>query len=131
MRTLFNTGDAELDRMLETARRKFLHPAESVRREALEKLWDAWERLKTIEPGKDKPSQVTALLDRAGGSSWSKFREMLEEEAKELTRVGNTFQIRHSETSQESLRASNHVDYLFQRLFSVIRLLLHSTGRGG
>ena len=131
LRTLFNTGDAELDRMLETARRKFLHPAESVRSEALEKLWDAWERLKTIEPGKDKLSQVTALLDRAGGFSGSKFREMLDLEARELTRVGNAFQIRHSETSQESLWASDHVDYLFQRLFSLIRLLLHAKGRGG
>ena len=131
LRTQFHTGEAELDRMLETARRKFMHPAESVRREALEKLWDAWERLKTIEPGKDKASQVTALLDRAGGPPGSKFRDMLESEAQELTRVGNTFQIRHSETSQESLRASDHVDYLFQRLFSLIRLLLHATGRGG
>lgn len=129
--TLFNTGDTELDRMLETARRKFLNPAKGVRREALEKLWDAWERLKTVEPGQNKLSQVTALLDRVAGSSVSKFRQMLESEAQELSRIGNTFQIRHSETSQESLRESDHVDYLFQRLFSLVRLLLHATGRGG
>lgn len=131
LQTVFNTGDAELDRMLETARGKFLNPAESTRREALEKLWDAWERLKTIELGKNKSSQVKALLDRTAGSSGTKFRQMLESEASELTRIGNTFQIRHSETSQEPLRSSYHVDYLFQRLFSLARLLLHATGRGG
>lgn len=131
IQTIFNTGDAELDRMLENARLKFLDPAESVRREALEKLWDAWERLKTLEPGQDKLDQVKILLDRAAGSAGSRFRQTLESDAKELTRIGNSFQIRHSETSQESLRLSDHVDYLFHRLFSLIRLLLHATGRGG
>ena len=42
----FKTGDTELDCMLETAQRKFLNPDNAIRREALEKLWDAWERLK-------------------------------------------------------------------------------------
>jgi len=36
-----------------------------VRRESLEKLWDAWERLKTVEPGGDKKAQAKALLDKS------------------------------------------------------------------
>jgi hypothetical protein len=36
---LFRTGDGDLDRMLETARRKFLDPDVATRREALEALW--------------------------------------------------------------------------------------------
>ncbi len=35
----FRTGDDELDRMLETARNKFLNPNEAIRRESLESLW--------------------------------------------------------------------------------------------
>lgn len=62
--TLFRTGDAELDRLLETARKEFLNRALEVRRESLEKLWDAWERLKTLEPGKDKKVSTKALLDK-------------------------------------------------------------------
>lgn len=131
VRCTFNTGDADLDEMLETARRKILSPDEGVRREALEKLWDAWERVKTVESGQNKSVQVKTLLDRAAGSSGSQFRETLEREATELTRIGNSFQIRHSETTQEPLQTSEHVDFLFHRLFSLIRLVLRTTGRGG
>ena len=63
--TAFHTGDNALDEMLETARQKFLNRSLEVRRESLEKLWDAWERLKTIEPGKDKKAQVATLLAKS------------------------------------------------------------------
>lgn len=122
----FRTDDAELDEMLETARRKYLDPDLTVRREALEKLWDVWERLKTIEPGKDKKESVTALLNRAAAEP--KFRETLEKDANELTRIGNTFKIRHSETIQVPLERSEHVDYLFHRLFALIHMLLQVRG---
>ena len=85
IRSTFSTGDFDLDKMLETARQKFLDPDEGVRREALEKLWDAWERVKTVEPGQNKSVQAKTLLDRATGSGGPKFREMLDEEAKALT----------------------------------------------
>jgi hypothetical protein len=62
-KAIFNTRDNELDRLLETAREKFLHRSLDVRKEGLEKLWDAWERLKTIERGANKPAQVKAILD--------------------------------------------------------------------
>jgi hypothetical protein len=42
------TGDSTLDGLFENARRKFLSPDLCIRTEALEKLWDAWERLKTL-----------------------------------------------------------------------------------
>ena len=46
----FHTGDEKLDAILSGARRKFLVPDPKVRQEAIEQLWDAWERIKTIEP---------------------------------------------------------------------------------
>lgn len=124
---VFRTGDDELDSLLETARSKYLDPDVNVRRESLEKLWDAWERLKTIEPGKDKKASAKALLHRAAAEPT--FRDSLEREACELTRIGNTFQIRHSETTQVALELSEHVDYVFHRLFALIWLLLRTTGR--
>lgn len=124
--TYFRTGDAELDRMLETARRKFLSPDEATRREALETLWDAWERLKTLGDGPDKKAQITALLDATAGAGSPKFREALEKEARELTGIGNALQIRHSETNQERLTDSKHVDYLFHRLFSMVHMILRA-----
>lgn len=118
----FQTGDTILDEMLETSRAKFLNPSPQVRREALEKLWDAWERLKTTEPGADKKAQSKALLDKA--ASEPNFRDLLEREAKELNNIGNGFQIRHSETTQTPLQSDHHMDYLFHRLFSLIWMLV-------
>lgn len=127
--TVFRTGDAALDQILEAAREKFLNRDLIVRRESLEKLWDAWERMKTIEAGKDKKAQALALLARA--SREPNFLARLEKEAVELTEIGNKFMIRHTETDKTPIGESNHVDYLFHRLFALIRLLLKASGRGG
>lgn len=119
---LVRTGERELDSMIESARIKYLDRDPQVRREALEKLWDAWERLKTIEPGHDKKASARAILDKA--ASESNFRQLLEDEAIILTQIGNKFQIRHSEASQVALQNDEHVDYLFHRLFAMIYLLV-------
>ena len=124
--TVFATGDAELDAMLQTAKVKFLNPDPGVRRESLEKLWDAWERLKTLDGGANKKQSVAQLL--AAASPEEHFRERLDREARELTDIGNTFKIRHSETTQIPLGQDEHVDYLFHRLFAIITLCLRMRG---
>jgi hypothetical protein len=126
--TTFRTGDQILDDLLETARNKFLNRSLDVRRESLEKLWDSWERLKTVEPGKDKKASTKALLDKV--SAEPAFRGLIEEEARELTEVGNQFMIRHTETNKVPIVSSGHVDYLFGRMFSLVLLVLKSSGRG-
>jgi hypothetical protein len=126
---LFATGDAELDRMLETARSKFFNPDLSIRKEALELLWDAFERVKTVEAGKDKKAQIAALIDKA--STEPMFRKILDDEGNALTWIGNHFMIRHKETSKIPITESEHVDYLFHRMFAFIRLMLRMSGRGG
>jgi hypothetical protein len=121
--SVFKTGDATLDELLEASRTKFLHRDLKVRKESLEKLWDAWERLKTIGPGKNKAEQAQGLLEKAVPEIT--FRARLEKEAKELTDIGNSFMIRHTETNKIPITDSSQVDYLFHRLFAMIRLLLH------
>ena len=115
--------------MLEDARNKFLNRDLRVRREALERLWDAWERLKTVEPGNDKKAKATALLNRA--SKEPTLRQVLEVEALALTEIGNVFMIRHTEVGKVPVSESRDVDYLFQRLFSLVQLLLRASRRGG
>lgn len=127
--TVFKTGDKTLDQLLETAREKLLNRSLDVRKEGLEKLWDAWERLKTVEPGKDKRAQATAILDRAAKEP--NYRKLLEDEALVLTGVGNNFMIRHTEMTKTAVVESAHVDYLFHRMFAMIRLLLKQSNRGG
>jgi hypothetical protein len=82
---IFTTGDKELDSLLQMARQQFRMPDAVIRKESLEKLWDAWEQLKTIEDPNDKRNSVAVLLDRA--STEPQFRQLLEEEAKALTRA--------------------------------------------
>ena len=126
--TWFQTGDADLNSLLATASQKFISRDPSVRREGLEKLWDAWERLKTLEFAGHKRASTSALLDRVADGP---MRERLETEARELTDIGNEFMIRHSETDRYPLDDDRHVDYLFHRLFSMVYLLLDGTGRVG
>lgn len=128
--TLFQTGDGETDRLLEAARRRFVSPKPEDRQDSLEKLWDAFERLKTLEPGASKRVQADALLDRVAAPN-SAFRQLLAREAVELTNIGNSFRIRHSEITQEALTSPDQIDYLFMRMFAFVRVVLKGTGRGG
>jgi hypothetical protein len=127
--SIFRSGDLDLDRLLEDARRKFRDRDPEVRRESLEKLWDAFERLKTIEIPGDKQASVTQLLSRAIPEP--NLRSRLDSELRELTAIGNSFMIRHAEVGKTAVAPGESVDYLFHRLFSAIRFLLRGTGRGG
>ena len=68
--TFFRTDDTVLGGLLD------------VRCESLEKLWDACERLKTLELGNDKKASTKALLDKA--ASKPNLRVRLEQEAVQL-----------------------------------------------
>ena len=62
------------------------------------------------------------------GPNSPQFKKILEFEARELTNIGNNCQIRHSETNQERLSSSEHVDYLGYRMFTIINLLVRQIG---
>ncbi len=121
-RTLFRTGDRTLDNMLDECRTKFSERNPLVRREALERLWDAWERLKSLADPSDKKRSIKILLDAVAREPSLQAR--LEAEAKELTEIGNSHLIRHSEVRQVPVIDVDHVDYLFHRLFAMIQSML-------
>jgi hypothetical protein len=126
---VFRTEDAELNRLLERARQGFSEPDFHTRYDALKDLFDAFERMKTLEPPHTKPAAAEALIARV--SPEPKVREMLSSEMrKELQDFGNGFFIRHADAGQVSLQTSEEIDYLFHRLFALIRLLLKTTGQG-
>lgn len=119
----FDSGDSTLDKMLAESCEKYSNPDPVIRREAIERLWDAWERLKTLKDDTNKKLSIKKILDMT--ASEPAFREQLEEEAKTLTTMGNTLHIRHSERTQCRVSDPQHIDYLFHRLFSMILLLLN------
>jgi len=120
----FQTQDQTLNIMLEDARTKLLNPDENVRRDSLERLWNAWERIKTILKPNDKKESISKLVDKCADEP--KFRKLLETEAKALTNVGNTFHMRHSEIGQIEIQRNIQVDYLFHWLFSMLLLAIES-----
>lgn len=125
-RALFTTGDRTLDNMLEECRAKFSDRNPLVRREALERLWDAWERLKSLADPSDKKRSIKVILDAVAAEP--SLRSRLEVEAIELTAIGNSYLIRHSEVNQVAVIDVDHVDYLFHRLFAMIQLMLRKKG---
>lgn len=120
-RTYFRTGDTTLDVMLEESRTKYSDPDPLIRREALERLFDSWERIKSLaDANKAKSAQL--ILDRAAAQP--AFREILEKEARDLTQIGNTHLLRHHETNQTPVIDVDHVDYLYHRLFAMVELVI-------
>ena len=128
-RSSFRTGDNDLDGLLDTAIDRFLSPKPEARQDALEKLWDAFERLKTIEGGKDKKAGATALIDRAISDDAPVFRSVVETEFKTMTKVGNELRIRHVEVGHEPVGETGEKDDLFMRLYSLVWLMLKKTWR--
>lgn len=120
-RTYFSTGERTLDVFLEECKIKFSSRDPLLRREALERLCDAWERLKTL-PGPKKPESMRLMLDAITRDQ--PMRDRLEAEARELTAIANTHLLRHSEIVQAPVTDVDLVDYLFHRLFALIHLLL-------
>jgi hypothetical protein len=122
------TGDPSLDDKLRDAVARFASRHLSDRVDGLEKLWDGFERLKTLELGGQKQDSIRQLIQRAAPSPLS---EHLEAEARELSKIGNDFHIRHFEHDRAALPSpsGNTVDYLFIRLLAFVAYLLRQTGR--
>ena len=125
-RTIFRTGDRTLDNMLDECRAKFSDRNPLVRREALERLWDGWERLKSLADPGDKKRSIKIILDATAAEP--SLRARLEGEATELNSIGNSHLIRHSEVNQVPVIDVDQVDYLFHRLFAMIQLVLRKKG---
>ena len=120
-----DTGDATLDGLLETARKMYLSRKPADRATAIEKLWDGFERLKTIDDPTDKKDSIALLLANIPDTA---VRDVIEAEMNALTKLGNNFQIRHWEAGKHPVPADAH-DYFATRMVNLIVFLLDQSGR--
>jgi hypothetical protein len=111
------SGDARLDEKVVTALRKYQDPDIAVRREALEALWDAFERVKTVIDPTDKKRSAAALIALMVKDPAS--RQAVADEFFALTSLGNDFQIRHHEVRKSAVEPAI-IDLLFVRALTLV-----------
>lgn len=112
--------DTKINEIIEESKLYMRSEDSSRKQNALEKLWDAFERLKTIygEAGRKKETVEYIIKNVSYGSEFN--RKTLNNEFKELTRIGNEYQIRHFEKGKEPIPSDEFREYLYFRLLSLI-----------
>lgn len=94
--------------------------AQNAARDSVEKLWDAFERMKTYYSANKKESANQIIADMAGDSE--DYRKLFDEEFTKLTIIGNDYRIRHHETNKIDITDVRYYDYFFNRCLSLIAL---------
>lgn len=112
-----------LKELIEVAIALHKSPRPSDHKDAVEKIWDALERLKTYYTSLDKKSSVTKIVDDMSNSHTS-FVDLFNDEFKALTGIGNNYRIRHHETDKIDITDIKHYDYFFNRCLSLIALAI-------
>ena len=72
------SSDSELNELIKSAIKKFKDKNPETRKESLEKLWDAWERLKTIYLELDKKKLKENIFEENKKYSWDSFVELIQ-----------------------------------------------------
>jgi hypothetical protein len=90
---------------------------------AVEKIWDALERLKTYYSDLDKKKSSEKIINDISNLN-DKYKELFSDEFLKLTKIGNDFRIRHHETNKIDITDNNYYDYFFHRCYALIDLSL-------
>lgn len=119
--TLASIQEAGLKELLQEANKYY---DEGNLKIAVEKLWDAFERLKTsYSPTLDKKKSINRIVCDMS-SNKEPYKELFEKEFIELTTIGNKFRIRHHETTKIDIEDNSHYDYFFRRCLSLISIAI-------
>lgn len=109
--------------LLQVAILLFKTPGPQARKDSVEKIWDALERLKTYYTNMDKKASTTKIIsDMSCGRQ--EIYALFDDEFKALTKIGNDYRIRHHETNKIDITDSKHYDYFFNRCLSLIVLAI-------
>ena len=120
---LYSTKDTELNTLVEEAFERFIQSRFEDRKIALEKIWDAYERMKTYYQDMDKKESITELIQKVSNND-EPYKKLLDTESDALMKIGNDFRIRHHETNKHNIINNNQVDYFFYRMVSFMALFL-------
>ena len=118
-RDINSVKEAGIKELLMIAIQKHRSPYPDDQKDAVEKIWDALERLKTYYADRDKKASVTQIVkDMAGGNE--EYLSLFNTEFKALTDIGNHYRIRHHETDKIDITDIRYYDYFFNRCLSLL-----------
>ncbi len=112
-----------LKELFDLAVEKHMQPNMQSHKDAVEKIWDVLERLKTYYTDLDKRHSAEKIVS-AMANGQSEFSDLFNAEFKALTDIGNNFRIRHHETNKTDISDIRHYDYFFNRCLSLIALAI-------
>lgn len=118
-----NISEIGIKELLEESFILFKQPNPVAKKDATEKIWDAFERLKTYYTELDKKSSTDKIVNDMSGQQ-AEFISLFYDEFKALTKIGNDFRIRHHETNKIDITDLNYYDYFFNRCLSLISLAI-------
>lgn len=116
-----NSRDSELNRLIELSIEHFNNGNKEV---AVEQLWSAFERAKTVLNPSDKKASAEELINTISNGEGC-YIEMYKNEFKALTDIGNHFSIRHHETNRYIIDSEERYNFFFFRCAALMTVILN------
>lgn len=92
---------------------------------AVEKIWDAFERMKTYHFTLDKKKSAEKIINDISYEN-EHIKKMFDNEFKILTDIGNSYRIRHHETNKIDISKELHYKYLYKRCLALISIIIEN-----
>lgn len=89
----------------------------------LDKIWDAFERLKTMKSS-DKKNSIERIIDEISGGD-EELKLQMDEEFRLLTKIGNAYSIRHHEVDQKKFPNNKYIEYFYFRMLALVSFVLN------
>lgn len=110
-----------LEELIRTAEELYINGKYSY---AVEKLWDAFERVKTYYyPTLNKKQSVDKIVDELSCGNID-IRRMFNDEFRILTDIGNSYRIRHHEKNKIDITDDLHYEYFYKRCLALLSVVI-------
>lgn len=117
-----NINEAGLEELIRTAEDLYNKGEYSY---AVEKIWDAFERIKTYYPTLDKKKSAEKIINDISYGN-EHIKKMFDNEFKVLTNTGNSYRIRHHEINKIDISKELHYKYFYKRCLSLISVIVEN-----
>ena len=92
---------------------------------AVEKIWDAFERMKTYHFTLDKKKSAEKIINDISYGN-EHIKKMFDNEFKVLTDTGNSYRIRHHEINKIDIIKELHYKYFYKRCLALISVIVEN-----